>query len=465
MAEEPTITTNITTSLPPNFPKDLPENWVEGQIVSPMGTDIGLNEKYGYNYLMSVVNKIQETLNNLTAANISSLIGYDKNTIDNAISRNGILATIGTLPVANGGTGNTTSNAATATKLETGRTIRTNLASTSTASFDGSANITPGVTGTLPVANGGTGATTAAEAFSDLYLRNIIASSSDFNELIESGYYLVKGNSNNSPITENYWILLHVTTSIVDSIKIIEQNCIIIQSSSSSYNNRYYRSLYSAKSDPSSDWSSWIQIPNGVTTLFDKGKAPNGKISDITEPGIYYTYPAGDYTDYPTDNTANFGVLEVVKSAKYVYQILYEMRTSTHYEEPILSIRAIKTNDGWMSTWRNILSEGRSFFDYLVTDDLFTGLNISRSSEKYLSDMNGASKAGTWITNGGSIANVPEWFMTPVSRISIAVFSPSNMDYSGQIAFDYGSKEFAIRIGENGEWQRIITNKNISEYL
>ena len=56
----------------------------------------------------------------------------------------------------------------TATKLATARTIRTNLASTSTASFDGSANITPGVTGILPVANGGTGATTAAAARTNL---------------------------------------------------------------------------------------------------------------------------------------------------------------------------------------------------------------------------------------------------------------------------------------------------------
>ena len=52
---------------------------------------------------------------------------------------------------------NTTGSAAT---LTTGRTIQTNLASTSAATFNGSANITPGVTGTLPVANGGTGAST-----------------------------------------------------------------------------------------------------------------------------------------------------------------------------------------------------------------------------------------------------------------------------------------------------------------
>jgi hypothetical protein len=50
---------------------------------------------------------------------------------------------------------NTTGSAAT---LTTSRTFQTNLASTLTASFNGSANVTPGVTGTLPLANGGTGA-------------------------------------------------------------------------------------------------------------------------------------------------------------------------------------------------------------------------------------------------------------------------------------------------------------------
>jgi hypothetical protein len=51
---------------------------------------------------------------------------------------------------------NTTGSAAT---LTTARTIQTDLASTSSASFNGSSNITPGVTGTLSVANGGTGQT------------------------------------------------------------------------------------------------------------------------------------------------------------------------------------------------------------------------------------------------------------------------------------------------------------------
>ena len=69
--------------------------------------------------------------------------------------------TSGTLSTARGGTGNANGTVA---KLTTARTIRTNLGSTSTASFDGSANVTPGVTGTLPIANGGTGQTSAAKA-------------------------------------------------------------------------------------------------------------------------------------------------------------------------------------------------------------------------------------------------------------------------------------------------------------
>lgn len=52
----------------------------------------------------------------------------------------------------------------TADKLTVARTIRINLGSASAASFNGTANITPGVTGTLPIANGGTGRTTALAA-------------------------------------------------------------------------------------------------------------------------------------------------------------------------------------------------------------------------------------------------------------------------------------------------------------
>lgn len=65
---------------------------------------------------------------------------------------------------------NTTGSAA---SLTTGRTIQTDLSSTSSASFDGTANITPGVTGTLPIANGGTGATTESGALTNLGITRV----------------------------------------------------------------------------------------------------------------------------------------------------------------------------------------------------------------------------------------------------------------------------------------------------
>ncbi len=60
----------------------------------------------------------------------------------------------------NANTSLTTDTAAAAGKLATARAVRTDLASTLTADFDGSVDIVPGITGTLPVAHGGTGATT-----------------------------------------------------------------------------------------------------------------------------------------------------------------------------------------------------------------------------------------------------------------------------------------------------------------
>ena len=54
---------------------------------------------------------------------------------------------------------NKTANAVSATKLQTARSVQTNLASGTAVNFDGTANIQPGVTGVLPVAHGGTGVT------------------------------------------------------------------------------------------------------------------------------------------------------------------------------------------------------------------------------------------------------------------------------------------------------------------
>lgn len=83
----------------------------------------------------------------------------DDNTKVTFSSNNNFFAT-----VTHDGVAKWLGNANTATQLATARTITANLASSTAGSFDGSANITVGVTGTLPIANGGTGATTAAAA-------------------------------------------------------------------------------------------------------------------------------------------------------------------------------------------------------------------------------------------------------------------------------------------------------------
>jgi hypothetical protein len=75
-----------------------------------------------------------------------------------------------------------------AVKLETARTIKVDLASTSAVNFDGTANVTPGVTGALPVARGGTGATTAAAALSNLGGISIAANAGAHNSIFRGKY-------------------------------------------------------------------------------------------------------------------------------------------------------------------------------------------------------------------------------------------------------------------------------------
>lgn len=60
-----------------NLPHDLPEDWTDSKYVSPGGTEVGLTEKHGYNYLNKQVNITQkallELLDNLTPYNIGAV--------------------------------------------------------------------------------------------------------------------------------------------------------------------------------------------------------------------------------------------------------------------------------------------------------------------------------------------------------------------------------------------------------
>ena len=66
------------------------------------------------------------------------------------------------------GNATTATTATKANQLTTARTITASLSSSTAGSFNGTANVTVGTTGTLPISKGGTGATTAAAARTNL---------------------------------------------------------------------------------------------------------------------------------------------------------------------------------------------------------------------------------------------------------------------------------------------------------
>jgi len=99
------------------------------------------------NVLMSNGTTVEAAINSKAASNHTHS-NYAASTHTHTAAQVGALATNGT--------------AAAATKLATARNVQVNLASTAAASFNGTANITPGVTGVLPVARGGTGVATEA---------------------------------------------------------------------------------------------------------------------------------------------------------------------------------------------------------------------------------------------------------------------------------------------------------------
>lgn len=66
----------------PALPHDLPENWTDNQFVTPGGTEAGLTEQHGFNYLMKQVNNAQKAINELDNQAMSSDGGKMTNSIE-----------------------------------------------------------------------------------------------------------------------------------------------------------------------------------------------------------------------------------------------------------------------------------------------------------------------------------------------------------------------------------------------
>ena len=148
--------------------------------------------------------------------------------------------------------GDISGNAGTATKLAAAKTIQTDLASTAAASFDGSANVTPGVKGILPVANGGTGASTAAAALTALGaapagfgLGTTAHSVTNLNDCTGSGLYMIsKTNANTNHGINSALVVLHIKYSATYSAQL---------ALAISTNALYYRRY-------ASSWQAWQKV-------------------------------------------------------------------------------------------------------------------------------------------------------------------------------------------------------------
>ena len=158
-------------------------------------------------------------------------------------------------------------NASTATALQTARNIQTNLASAAAASFNGTANVTPGVTGVLPVANGGTGVNnasttaqmTVANAVSLQTARTILinlaaTAAASFNGTAN----VAPGVSGTLPVARG-----GTGTTAIGTLSAISATNAQSAFSTANYTNRYLRNIMMSTGAPAaangSDGDVWIQ--------------------------------------------------------------------------------------------------------------------------------------------------------------------------------------------------------------
>ena len=174
----------------------------------------------------------------------------------------------------------------------------------------------------IPIANGGTGATTAVEAFEALDFRGVYRESTDdYNNLTDTGTYLVTSSALNTPDTNTLWYYLKVKRHTIDLTAMIIQECMSIESDSDKI-LKYHRTKYG-----NNDWTSWRKDYTSDNELFidrgDVAQFTSKKLSDAITIGSYFIATLSEFTDKPTvDSSYNYGVLTVSKSITYLTQTL-----------------------------------------------------------------------------------------------------------------------------------------------
>ena len=187
----------------------------------------------------------------------------------------------GVIPIEKGGTGNKTGNAASATKLETARNFSVNLASGDSISFDGTEDKQLGVSGILPIANGGTEKGTRAEA-----IENLISAgyTSDANTALSVGTYSTNVETTNIPF-QTYGTLF--------TYKPNQDWIVQIWASTNSTET----CLYLRKNTNSDGFGNWFKIlGNDIVLTMAQGGTGATKLEDVQKNIFDGTYPA-DGTD------------------------------------------------------------------------------------------------------------------------------------------------------------------------
>jgi hypothetical protein len=102
---------------------------------------------------------------------------------------------------------------------------------------------------------------------------------------------------------------------------------------------------------------------------------------------------------------------------------------------------------------------------YLGGDYIFIRRTTANDSEITESDANTMTKTGVVLTPASGTKNFPDFFSKyngadtgRKTHICFNVGNPSG--YNGYIAFDHSSEEFAMRMGTNKAWRRVLTDKN-----
>lgn len=330
-----------------------------------------------------------------------------------------------------------TGNAATASKLATPRSLKTNLASTTAATFDGSANQDNiPITGILGIAHGGTGGSTAAAALTNLGVALAYkgtATDKNFNNfalgtitevVFSAAENQTTYNAPAMPNNKDSWYV--VITAAKTSNRFFQ---LAIQCYSNNPAALYLRTSHDAT------WSAWQRV---YTTSYkpaasDIGAMPLGTWSsaatdynNLLTTGWYQLQ--GTNTNSPVSGDTHMHVLVLRHSDLWVRQFAYDVRTKAMY-----------TRGKFNGTWQ-------------AWDRLYTTGNKPTAADVGAPSLSGTNATGTWpISITGNAGSATKANQLTTARSIFGKSFNGTADVAGQgLFYGYYQATAANRYGAYG---------------